>query len=467
MSGSGLAAHSASKPFTVLFLIFWLVLPPCLACSPAHPAARFPLRLSQDHRCLVDQEGRPFFINGDAAWSLIAQPSNEQAERYMEDRARKGYNLVLVNLIEHAFADHPPLDREGQAPFMIPGDFGAPNEAYYAHADWVIERAWEKGILVLLDPLYLGYECGREGWCAEARASSPGALKEYGRYLGKRYSRFPNILWLIGGDADPVARGLGSRMRALVSGMKECDAVHLFTAHNAPEQAAMDVWPAEAWLDLNSIYTHKESYKAARAQAGRPGAKPFFLLETGYENERGSTALSLRKQAYWSVLSGGTVGHVFGNCPVWSFNAPPAATFCGAQTWQSQLNSAGSVSLAHVGRLFSSRAFYALVPDARNEVLKSGAQSGTTYAAAAYASDGSSIIIYVPTRRTFLVDLSRLSGGKAEAWWFDPGAGAAFRIGEYSTSGGASFTPPTENDWVLVLDSAGMGLPPPGQERKD
>jgi hypothetical protein len=427
--------------------------------------ARLPLKLSQVSRCLVDQENRPFFINGDAAWSMIAQLSKQEADTYLDDRARKGYNLVLVNLIEHAFADHPPSNREGQAPFKTPGDFSTPNESYFAHADRIIEHAARKGIVVLLNPLYLGYECGREGWCKEVQTSSPDSLKYYGRYLGGRYGRFPNILWLIGGDTDPVARGLGPKLRTLVSAIKERDSVHLFTAHNAPEQAAMDVWPEEPWLDLNNIYTYKDAYAAARAQAGRPGAKPVFLIETAYENEHGSTALSLRRQAYWAILCGATSGHVFGNCPVWSFNAPAASAFCAAARWQAQLGSAGSVSLAYVGRLFSSRAFYKLVPDVRGEVLSAGAQSGSTYAAAACASDGSSIIAYIPTRRTVSADLSRLAGNRVQAWWFDPRTGAAALIGAYPAAAGARFTPPTADDWVLVLDSAEAGLPPPGQER--
>src|SRR5690242_3500959 len=41
--------------------------------SHAQTMPAYPLKLSANHRYLVDQNGQPFFINGDAPWSLIVQ----------------------------------------------------------------------------------------------------------------------------------------------------------------------------------------------------------------------------------------------------------------------------------------------------------------------------------------------------------------------------------------------------------
>ena len=67
----------------------------------------FPLKLSADGRYVVDQKNRPFFMNGDTGWSLIVQLSQTDADAYLSDRALKGFNLVLVNLIERKFAERP------------------------------------------------------------------------------------------------------------------------------------------------------------------------------------------------------------------------------------------------------------------------------------------------------------------------------------------------------------------------
>ncbi|MCI0401178.1 MAG: DUF4038 domain-containing protein [Gammaproteobacteria bacterium] len=55
---------------------------------------------SDDGRYLVDQTGKPFFINGDAPWSLITGLTKSEAELYLNDRHQRGFNAIIVNLIE-------------------------------------------------------------------------------------------------------------------------------------------------------------------------------------------------------------------------------------------------------------------------------------------------------------------------------------------------------------------------------
>ena len=100
---------------------------------------RFPLDVSADGRRLEDADGRPFLINGDAAWSLMVELDEPQAETYLEDRRQRGFNAVLVNLIERGFGG--PANAGGPATFRPENDFTSPNEAYFAHVDWVIDRA--------------------------------------------------------------------------------------------------------------------------------------------------------------------------------------------------------------------------------------------------------------------------------------------------------------------------------------
>jgi Protein of unknown function (DUF4038) len=52
-------------------------------------------------------------------------------------------------------------------------DFTSPNEEYFAHADWVLRRAAEKGFLVLLTPSYAGWRGGSQGWYRAMVANGP------------------------------------------------------------------------------------------------------------------------------------------------------------------------------------------------------------------------------------------------------------------------------------------------------
>ena len=84
---------------------------------------------------------------------------------------------------------------------------------------------------------------------------------------------------------------------------------------------------------------------------------------------------------------------------------------------------------------------------------------------AATASDGSYAFIYTPASRTLTVDLTRISGGQAKAWWYNPRTGQPTEIGTFPTSAKQDFTPPDPGemiDWVLVLDDATKNYPPPG-----
>lgn len=99
---------------------------------------------------LEEADGKPFLLQGDTAWSLMVQLSKEETEEYLENRRQKGFNAILVNLIEYFYADQPPENKNGAVPFTTPEDLSTPNDDYFAHADWVIQKAGEKGILVVL-----------------------------------------------------------------------------------------------------------------------------------------------------------------------------------------------------------------------------------------------------------------------------------------------------------------------------
>jgi hypothetical protein len=409
----------------------------------------------------VDQNDRPFIINGDAGWSLVTEVSRADAEQYLENRRQKGFNLVIARLIEHLFSSHPPANFYGDQPFTTPGNFNTPNEAYFAHADWVINTAAAKGLVVMLAPVYLGAGCGSEGWCAEIRNSSLATMRNWGRYVGQRYANSPNIIWLIGGDFAPPA-DVAEKLQEFVNGVRDFDTAHLMTAHNGRWNSGASSWPNASWMTLNSVYTDAITYGQSADEYNRVPRKPAFLIESYYENEHGSTPVTLRSQAYWTVLSGSLAGHVFGNCPVWNFDASIGFCSSSSLTWRTQLDSPGSTTVALVGKLFTSRAFHDLVPDLNHSVLTAGYQSGMTYATAARTSDGSTVIAYVPTQRTITIDMTKIGGTSARTWWYNPRTGVATFVGDFSTSGTRSFTLPDANDWILVLDNAALNLPAPG-----
>ena len=424
----------------------------------------FPLQIDhQEKRHLVDQTNRSFFWLGDAAWSLIAQLSNEDVDYYLDNREAKGFSVTLVNLIEKKYGTKAPSNYYGELPFKA-NNLATPNMAYFDHADSVIESAAKRNILVLLSPLYLGYGQHTDGWFADVQASSPNDLYIYGKFLGSRYKKFSNILWIIGGDTDPSP--VKEKVREMVRGIRENDSIHLFTAHNEPEMMAITPWQGEPWLTVNNVYSYDSIlYTHFKTAYEIKPLMPWFLVETAYENEHNSTPKDLRAQAYEALLSG-AMGHIFGNCPVWNFGSG-FKSFCNLTDWKTELNNSGSQSMYYFQRLFRSRSWHTLIPDFdRSSIISGVGRWGSKeYVTTARTIDGNTIIAYLPSGRKIKPDLSKILGERAKCWWFDPSNGNTTLIGTFRTTGNQSFTPPSKSDWVLVIDNEAEHLPGPGKQQ--
>jgi uncharacterized protein DUF4038/collagenase-like protein with putative collagen-binding domain len=415
-------------------------------------AGPYPLRVGPDHRHLIDQAGAAYLIQGDAAWSLISGLTKEEAEKYLDARARQGSNSIIVNLIEHKFRG--PVNRYGEGPFTKPGDFSTPNGKYFEHADWVIRKAQEKGIQVFLAPIYLGYIGTEEGWIEELVANGPEKARNWGRYVGRRYRSFDNIVWIIGGDRNPDAAR--EDVDAVAQGIKETDDRHLLTAHCHPENSAIDQYRNEGWLDINDTYTYRIVHEMLNRDYDRQPVMPFFLIESTYEGEHNASQVQIRRQAYWAILQGGT-GQFMGNRPMWLFDPG----------WEEALESVGAKDMERMGSLLRSRPWSELVPDQKHEVVVEGLGefTGLDYLTAARTSDGGTVIAYLPTARPVTVDMTKISGKFSSAWWFNPRTGKAHSAGRFPTIAKKEFKPPAEGDWVLVLDDETKSLAAPGMDR--
>lgn len=418
----------------------------------------YPLRISPNRRYLVDRAGTPILLQGDAAWSLFVQLSKEDAEFYLEDRSRRGFNSILVNLIEHWFASDPPKNFYGEAPFTIPNNFAAPNEKYFKHVDWVIDRAAEYNIQVLLAPTYLGAIGGQlggdhdQGWIDEILAAPLGQCLEYGHFLGERYANFDNIIWVIGGDRDPTESI--DRLNSIAEAIKETDSRHLFTAHPQPERSTSDQFTGGDWLDFNATYTYEIVHKKLLRDYNRSPTMPTFLLESTYENEHNASEVQLRRQAYWSVLCGG-FGHVFGCWPIWGFGSLRGPEGYPSKEWKNALNLPGSVGMTHWGDFFRSIRWYDLVPDQKHQIVTRGLGefNGLDFVSSAISTDGNMILAYLPVHSTITVDMTKMNGAKATSKWFNPSDGTYSIVGDISTNAAKEFTSPTGDDWLLVLET--------------
>lgn len=417
----------------------------------------------------VNGNGKPIFMTGDAPQLLVTQVSNSDAEQYLADRAARGFNLIWIIPYDNAFQSNPPQDFYGDIPFTGGVDFVNPTAAYWAHVDYIIQRAAAYGITCVFNPGFVGLVSG-EGYLDSYQAASTGTLTTWGTWLGNRYKNYPNIIWMIGGDMDFSYSGLQTKISAFAVAIAAADPNHLMTSEacrvcSPTNQSSMDAWSGPpSWLKLNWVYNPYASVQSGCASNyGRSGALPAMMGEAWYELEHSTTALQEREQAYWSTLGGCPLGIIFGNGAIWTMGGPQNTT---GQTWQSQLGSNGSVSEAWLGALMRSREFWKMVPDLSNVTLTGGIGSGTTISVCSRTSDGQTVMVYDPigTSQNPQVLMSKITSGTnlVHAWWFQPQTGATTDLGTFANSGSRTFTAPDGNDWVLVLDDNGAALAAPG-----
>jgi hypothetical protein len=437
---------------------------PDLWIDAPHRAPLFPLSIIDGQRYLTDASGTPFLIHGDAAWSLIADLTREETDVYLADRAARGFNSVLVNLLEHRFARHAPANAYGNPPFLTADDFSKPDEEYFAHAEWAIARAREKGMLVLLAPAYLGAHGGEDGWWVAMQAAGADRLHAYGRYLGSRFGKFDNILWVHGGDFTPPNKDLVS---AIARGIRETAPRHLHTVHIAPETAVTDFWRNDdEWLDVITAYTYNHVCSSVLEAVNAARVRPVFLIESFYENEHGTGAWRTRSQAYDALLCGAS-GEVFGNNPIWHFHH--AGIYPAPGDWWQNLGSEGARSQTVLAELFRDLPWWQLEPVATPGLIID-AQGADLPAVAARTRDGTLALVYLPSARRISVNCGQMAHQPVDARWYDPASGASTDVAGSPCAGGreVQVAPPPkstgESDWLLVLRTRSSGpqpSPPP------
>jgi len=464
-------------------VVFALALGPIVS-APA-TAAPPRLKVSENHRFLVYEDGRPFFYLGDTAWELFHRLNREEADRYLQDRARKGFTVIqAVALAEldglgdpNPYGHLPLLDNDPARPDVKEG----PANDYWDHVDFVVEKANSLGLYVGFLPTW-GDKWNKK-WGKGPEIFTPANAAVYGEWLGRRY-RDRGIIWILGGDRPVETEAQKEILRAMARGLREGDGgTHLVTLHPTGGSGSSEPFHDEDWLDFNMrqnghVAEFTGRYDATRADYDRVPAKPVIDGEPIYEDHPvsfeapkfgHSIAADVRRPLYWDLFSG-ACGHTYGHHSVWQMWAPGRDPVNNPLLpWSEAISQPGAGQMQHGRRLMESRPFLTRIPDdtvvVTDRVPTSVPGAGRYRFVATRDSEGRYAMVYAPVGRPFKVRMDAIRGARVKAWWFNPRNGQATPIGEFANAGERAFTPPDPGealDWVLVLDDAAQGFPPPG-----
>ena len=448
--------------------------PFAITTAASQPGYR--LLLSTNGKYLVNSNtGQPVFLTGDVPQLISLQLSSmSDVNEYLADRQARGFNALWVILADQLDQNGAPNDANGNPPFNGAW-WVSPNATYWAHQDAVIQAAIAAGMTVFAMPSFVGNNDSQPAYDTPAYlASSTATVQGYGTFIGSRYANYSNIVWVLGGDYNPVSSSgvtIKPKLEALGAAIAAADPNHFITIEGCQHCGyPMSTSPYSSttlpsWLKLNWVDTTGANTVTSCQAAYASGLfLPPVEGEDSYELEGGTTGFQARQEGYWEVLSGCYAGRIFGNGPIWSFNAAHSGDT--SPSWQSQLDSPGSLGEEYMGKLMRSREHWLTAPDTAHTVLTGGFGSGSTLSVAARSNDGQTIIAYLSdgnaTAKTINMSAITSASSLARAWWYNPQTSAATLIGTFPNSGSQSFTAPDGNDWVLVIDDTSANLPAPG-----
>jgi hypothetical protein len=430
------------------------------------------LKISDNHRYLEFENGKPFFYLGDTAWELFHRLNKADAEKYLENRRQKGFTVIQAFALAELDGLNTP-NMEGEKP-LVDNDPAKPNEKYFAHVDWVIRKAEEKGIFIGLLPTW-GDKVDKQWGIGPVIFNKENAFR-YGKWIGSRYKDYPNIIWINGGDR----LGGDSNFEvwnALASGIKSVDQNHLMTFHPSGGSSSSKWFHNQDWLDFNMMQTgHGErSYAAYRKlmilDYRLNPTKPTFDGEPRYEDHPHDWKpeilgwfddADVRQAAYWNLFSGG-FGYTYGCHAIWQMLTPERAPVGFARhTWQDDMDLPGAGDMLNLRRLMESRPITERIPF--QELVTNDYMPETDYIVATKGKNYA--FVYIPTGGGANIDLEKLGWKESIIWWFNPRNGEATKLKEVSNVGKQEFKPTTGgrgNDWVLVIDNKDVGFAAPGK----
>ena len=159
------------------------------------------------------------------ALSLFADPAQdgkvlyfgtkERTEGWLKDFAAQGGRRLEVVILPagkalpNAYGDYV-MGYGGQAH----DDVALPNPAFFQYLDWVLKRAEAQKIQIALLAMHPD--------SALMAGNSKEKMFEWGRYLGRRYVKAKNLVWL------RAPKGKTGSLAALEEGIRDFDLAHRF-----------------------------------------------------------------------------------------------------------------------------------------------------------------------------------------------------------------------------------------------
>ena len=414
-----------------------------LTAQAAKPWENGKLKVADNQRFLMHENGTPFFWQGDTGWLLPERLDRAEAEYYLQRCREAGYNVVQVQVVDGV----PAYNIYGQPSHPLPTAKQS-GYGYWDHLDYIVDMAAQHGI-------YIGMVAIWGGLVKDGKLSVDEA-KKYGTFLANRYKDCPNIIWFMGGDIQGDVKP--EVWNALATSIKAIDKNHLMTYHPRGRYTSARWWSKAEWIDFHTFQSGHRKYGQRMGNKDYPipdnteednwmyvdstwnynPVKPVLDAEPSYEDipmglhdkkEPHWRASDVRRYAYWSVFAG-SCGHTYGHNAIMQMLKPGYPTSYGeagdVKTWYQALNDPGFNQMKSLRQLILTFPYFERIPD-QSIIVENGVQYERLI-----ATRGSDyLLVYNYTSRPMKLDLTKISGQKKRVWWMNAGTGGLRYLGEF------------------------------------
>ncbi len=463
-----------SRIKTFFLIIGILLIPIKLSAQNENIFKNGRLSISANGHYLEFENGTPFFWLGDTGWLLFSKLNREEAKKYIEDRSRKGFNVIQAMVVHsipevNIYGDSAFVNNDPAHPKVTAGNNHADSVQYdfWDHIDYILNLAAAKGIFVAMVPV----------WGSNVRDHKVNMTNAgiYAGWLAERYKDKPNIIWINGGDTrgdqnTDVWNEIGNTIHRV-------DPNHLITFHPFGRTQSSTWFNNESWLSFNMFQSGHRDYVQDSSGYGEDNwryvqndynkkpIKPTLDGEPSYENIPHGlhnpampywTDNDVRRYAYWSVFSG-ACGFTYGDNAVMQMHKPVngKGAYGVKEYWYKALNDSGAAEMVYLKKLMLSEPYFERIPD---QTIIAGS-NGKKYNYIVATRGKSYLYVYTYNGRKFKINPGKILGKFVNAYWYNPRNGSLTIIEKLKNKGVMKFNPPgvkkNGNDWVLILKSAG------------
>lgn len=418
-----------------------------------------PLRLSEDRRYLVHEDGTPFFWLADTAWNGVIKSSLDEWQEYLTFRRRQGFTVIQF-VTTHWRGG--PYDRMGERAYEGDRHIERLNVEFFKRIDPKFSMLNEYGFVAAPVLLWAFPDNISPGF----NLSDEDALL-LARYLVARYGAYI-VVWILAGDGD--YRGeRAERWRRIGRELFQGKRRQPVTIHPAGKHWVLREFIDEAWLDIVGYQSgHGVSEEDLKWLCFGPPSRdwklkpprPFINLEPNYEMHlayrtlKPITPYMVRRVAYWSLLVAPTAGVSYGTNGIWYWAEKPETPFAHpnsgvARPWWEAMRLPGAEDMSRLKRIFAELPWWSLRPDPELLAEQPGLKRVELFVAASRSPDGELAIVYTPVKQKLRLNLSRMNK-PVRMVWVNPRTGDCSEEEEIVKTD-TLLEPPGGGDWILIL----------------